>query len=57
MKSRADFIAHVYGPYSEPVEYSMEALISYRLVERIRGVYIITQSGIEVFEELKNRLK
>lgn len=56
MKSRADFIAHVYGPYSESVEYAMENLLSYRLVEKIKGVYVITQSGFKVFEELRNRL-
>ncbi len=56
MKSRADFIAHIYGPYSESVEYAMENLLSYRLVEKKMGVYIITQYGEEVFEELRNRL-
>ena len=56
MKSRADFIAHVYGPYSESVEYAMEHLLSYKLAEKKMGAYVITQFGVEVFEELKDRL-
>lgn len=56
MKSRANFIAHVYGPYSESGEYAMENLLSYNLVKRIRGAYVITQHEAELFEELKNRL-
>jgi len=56
MKSSADFEAHFYGPYSESVEYAVEHLLSYKLVEEKMGKYVITHSGIDVFEELKNRL-
>jgi uncharacterized protein YwgA len=56
MKSKADFIAHFLGPYSEPIEQSLRNLLSYKLVEKRGGKYCITQSGTNVFEELQHRL-
>jgi hypothetical protein len=56
MKSRADFIAHILGPYSEPTEQSMKNLLSYKLVEKRMGKYFITQSGAKVFEKLQDNL-
>lgn len=56
IKDYADFIAHILGPYSEPVEYAIKNLLAYKLVEKRKEGFFITSSGENIFNKLKNRL-
>jgi len=51
IKSAADFIPHILGPYSEPVEISLKNLISVNLIEKNPRGYQITKFGKEIFEK------
>jgi len=56
MKDYADFQAHFFGPYSEPVEDSIKNLVSYKLIEKRFSKYYITKKGIDVFKLLEPRI-
>ena len=44
---------HLYGPYSEVVEYVLQSLIKLGLIKERRGKYGLTEDGREVFNSLK----
>ena len=50
----ADFIPHIFGPYSEPAEVALVELISLGLVEKSRGHYTITPEGVLVWESVRS---
>lgn len=56
MKPDADFIPHRLGPYSEPVEVSLNNLKSINLIEKTSEGYKITDFGKEIFETIKDRI-
>lgn len=48
----ADFVPHIYGPYSEAAEVALDELISLCLVRRSEGSYILTPDGVRVWEKV-----
>lgn len=56
MKPDADFIPHRLGPYSEPVEVSLNNLKSINLIEKTSKGYKITDFGKDIFETIKDRI-
>lgn len=56
MEDYADFISHFLGPYSEAVEIAKDNLVSYKLIKKESGKYYITKKGVEVFEEVNDKI-
>lgn len=56
MFPNADFIAHSFGPYSEVAEKSLINLNSYGLVNKKGNSYNISDYGVEIYSNLKDRL-
>lgn len=50
IKPRADFIPHMFGPYSEPAEVSLNNLISINLIEKDSSGFRLTELGKEICE-------
>ncbi len=50
----ADFLPHIFGPYSEPAEVALTGLISLGLVRRSRGHYTLTPEGNRVWESVRS---
>jgi predicted HTH domain antitoxin len=56
MEPTADFIAHIYGPYSEPAEISLAGLVSINLIEKRPSNFHLTEFGKEVSKEVVKRI-
>lgn len=49
----ADFVPHIFGPYSESAEVALGELVSLDLVRRLEGgYYTLTPDGIRVWEKV-----
>lgn len=54
VREEAQFIPHIFGPYSESVEIALEDLISLGLVRKSGNAYILTLEGVQVWEKIKS---
>ncbi len=48
----ADFVPHIFGPYSEAAEVALGELVSLGLVRRSGGGYTLTPDGVRVWEKV-----
>ena len=48
----ADFVPHIFGPYSESAEVALDELVSLGLVRRSEGGYTLTPDGVSVWEKV-----
>jgi len=48
----ADFVPHIFGPYSEAAEVALDELVSLGLVRRSEGGYTLTPDGVRVWEKV-----
>ena len=48
----ADFVPHIFGPYSEAAEVALGELVSLGLVRRSEGGYTLTPDGVRVWEKV-----
>jgi predicted HTH domain antitoxin len=56
MMPSADFIPHIFGAYSEPVEISSKNLMAVNLIEKTPKGYQITNLGKEIFEKTSQKI-
>lgn len=49
--NEADFIPHIYGPYSEPVENSANNLLALGLIEEKNNAYVLTENGQKILQD------
>jgi len=54
IRDDADFVPHIFGPYSESAEVALEGLISLGLVRRSEGSYTLTPDGARVWEKVRS---
>jgi len=50
----ADFVPHIFGPYSEAAEVALGELVSLGLVRRSEGGYTLTPDGVRVWEKVRS---
>ncbi len=48
----ADFVPHIFGPYSEAAEVALGELVSLGLVRKVEGGYTLTPDGVRVWEKV-----
>lgn len=48
----ADFVPHIFGPYSESAEVALDELVSLGLVKKSAGGYTLTPDGVRVWEKV-----
>lgn len=48
----ADFVPHLFGPYSESAEVALDGLVSLGLVRRSEGGYTLTPEGMSAWEKV-----
>ena len=56
MEPVADFIPHIFGPYSEPAEVGLSSLAALNLIEKTPSNFHLTEFGKDVSKEVINRI-